>query len=158
MIHGHLRSSDTYAPLLLDPVWREAFTWLQQMPGNVAKGMHQLRGTDLYANVMEYETLPREQCIFETHRKFVDLQYTIAGGEVIGWRLAAGLEAAGSYDAGRDVQFYRQAAASASVGMPPGYFSIFYPSDAHLPRVADGVQASVYKVVIKVGLGLLARA
>ena len=158
MIHGHLHSPDTYAPLVLNPVWKEAFSWLHQMPSNVAKGIHPLRGEDLYANVMAYETLPREQCVFETHRKHVDLQYIVAGGEVIEWRRANELESASPYDEGKDILFYRQAIASTSVKMTPGYFSIFYPSDAHLPRVADGVHPSVYKVVIKIGLGLLARA
>jgi biofilm protein TabA len=155
MIHGHLHTSDAYSPLLLHPVWIEAFAFLKNLPAQPAKGIQQIRGEDMYVNVMEYATLPREQCNFETHRKYVDLQYTITGGEVIEWRRSAELEVAGPYDEAKDLQLYRLADAPTRVHMPPGYFAIFYPSDAHLPKVADGINASVYKLVVKVGLHLL---
>jgi YhcH/YjgK/YiaL family protein len=104
---------------------------------------------------MEYETLPEERCIFETHRKYVDLQYTISGGETIAWRNASELEPNGPFDEVRDLQFYHRVESPSRVHMPAGYFAIFYPSDAHLPKISDGLHASVFKVVIKVGLHLL---
>lgn len=155
MIHGNLDSPDAIAPLLLHPVWREAFDFLKKLPENPPKGISPIRGDDMYVNVMEYETLPRQQCHFETHRRFVDLQYTIAGGEMIEWRRSSELELDGPYDEARDLQFYRLADAPTRVYMPPGYFAIFYPSDAHLPKVSDGMNPSVYKLVIKIGLHLL---
>jgi len=106
-------------------------------------------------NVMEYATLPREECTFESHRRYVDLQFTLAGGEFIEWRRAPELEISGPYAQDKDLQFYRPAAASTRLHMPPRHFAIFYPTDAHLPKVADGVHASVYKAVVKVGLHLL---
>jgi biofilm protein TabA len=157
MTHGHLLSPDTYAPLLLDPVWNEAFDWLRNMPAEPAKGIHPLRGDEMFVNVMKYDTLPREQCNFESHRKYVDLQYTIRGGETIEWRRSSELTAAGPYDDPKDLQFYQLGDAPTRLHMPPGYFAVFYPSDAHLPKVLDGVHASVYKAVIKVGIHLLGR-
>src|SRR5439155_23683956 len=98
MIHGHLHTPDAFAPLLLHPVWKEAFEFLKSLPAQPAKGIHPIRGEDMYVNVMEYATLPREQCHFESHRKYVDLQYTITGSEVIEWRRSGELETAGRYD------------------------------------------------------------
>jgi len=77
MIHGHLRSPDAIATLLSHPVWREAFDFLENLPENLTKGISPIRGDEMYVNVMEYDTLPRTMCHFETHRKYVDLQYTI---------------------------------------------------------------------------------
>jgi len=61
----------------------------------------------------------------------------------------------GPYDEVKDLQFYHLKDASTRLHMPPGFFAIFYPSDAHLPRVSDGCNASVYKLVIKIALHLL---
>ena len=155
MIHGHLDTSDAYAPLLRHPVWAEAFAFLQRLPARPETGTTLIRGEDMYVNVMEYSTLPRERCNFESHRKFVDLQYTIAGGEVIEWRRSMELDVAGPYDADKDLQFYRLPDSRTRIHMPPGHFAIFYPTDAHLPKVSDGLHVSVYKLVIKIALHLL---
>jgi len=34
---------------------------------------------------MEYQTKPREQGIWEAHRKYIDVQYMIQGSELMGW-------------------------------------------------------------------------
>lgn len=157
MVHGHLQSPDTYSHLLTHPVWNEAFTWLKQMLVEPAKGIHPLRGDDMYVNVMSYATLPRAACRFESHRKYLDLQYTMQGGEVIEWRRAPELTADGEYDEGHDVQFYHLAPATTRLHMLPGYFVIFHPSDAHLPKVSDEASSDVFKLVIKIKVNLLSR-
>jgi YhcH/YjgK/YiaL family protein len=155
MIYGNLRSLDTYSALLVDAVWREAFGWLRELPPRAACGTYALRGEEMFARVMEYDTLPREECAFESHRRYIDLQCTIAGGELIEWRCSGELEPAGPYDAETDVQFYRLAPAMTRMHQLPGHFAIFYPSDAHMPKVSDGVHPNVFKAVIKVGIRLL---
>jgi biofilm protein TabA len=155
MIHGHLHTPDTYASLVQHPVWQTAFEWLRQMPAAPEKGIHPIRGDDMYVNVMEYATLPRSQCRFESHRKYLDLQYTITGAELIEWRLNTELATDGGYDDAKDLQFYHLSDALTRVHMLPGHFAIFFPSDAHLPKVSDGTNGSVFKLVIKINLNLL---
>jgi biofilm protein TabA len=155
MIYGHIADLESCPLLTLHPVWKEAFHALRGIPAEPPLGITRLKGESLFMNVMQYKTLPREQCSFETHRKYVDLQYTISGAEIIEWRRASELELLGGYDSAKDLQFYRLGEASARVHMLPGYFSIFYPSDAHLPKISDEIHGSVYKVVIKVGIDLL---
>ena len=174
MIYGHISASDGYAHLLPNPTWWLAFEWLKTVTAATPAGIQQLQGDEVYVNVHGYDTLPREQCRFESHRRYLDLQYCISGGENIDWSLAPGLEPDGAYDVDKDLQFYHPPAlvssptgpSSASnvptpdsclltphfslLFMGPGSFAIFHPSDAHRPKAQDGVSRSVFKLVIKI--------
>jgi YhcH/YjgK/YiaL family protein len=157
MIYGHLSAHDTYHFLLARPAWKKAFDWLSQATPKTPLGRTLIAGEDLYANVQGYETLPAEKCPFESHRRFVDLQYCLAGGEVIQWALAPGLPAGKDYNEKNDLQFYaRPAHPVTELQMAPGAFAIFFPSDGHAPKVQDLSNRSVMKVVIKINLRLLA--
>ncbi len=150
MIFGHLASSGTYAYLLANPTWRWVFEWLQRLPARPEPGVLQLQGDDIYVNIHGYETLPADKCRFESHRKYVDLQFCIAGGELIDWTLASSLSPAGPYDTSTDVQFYDPRPSLTTLQMVEHRFAIFFPDDAHRPKRSDGVQSSVFKLVIKV--------
>jgi YhcH/YjgK/YiaL family protein len=158
MIFGHIKAHETYGFLMHHPVWKQAFDWLRLMPTRPADGIHQLRGEDMYVNVMRYHTLPREQCRFESHRCYVDLQFTIEQAEIIECECSSVLEPDQPYDQEKDIQFYRVADGAIRAHMLPGSFSIFFPSDAHRPKIADGIHGSVFKLVIKIGLDLIQKA
>ena len=155
MIYGHLQHPDAYAHLLANPVWKEAFDWLRALRPTVQPGTHPLRDKAMYVSIQDCETLPRERCPYESHRHHLDIQYCIAGGEVIECELVSRLEPDAGYDAVNDIQFYRQANGQTALHLLPGDFAIFYPSDAHRPRVTDGVSPRVLKAVVKVNLSLL---
>jgi len=155
MLHGHLSTPDAYQHLLTNAAWRFAFDWLKRLPPNPEPGIRPLQGDDIYVNVHGYNTLPREQCRYESHRRYVDLQYCIQGGELIDWQLASTLQPAGAFDETKDLQFYELGDSLTQIQMVPGSFAIFFPSDAHLPKRADGRQSSVSKLVIKVALRLV---
>lgn len=116
MLYGHLSAPDTYAHLLVNPTWKLAFDWLKTATETTPPGVQKLEGDDVTVNVHGYDTLPRDRCRFESHRRYVDLQYCISGGEVIDWCLASDLVSDGEYDSEKDVQFYRPPAFST---LPP---------------------------------------
>jgi YhcH/YjgK/YiaL family protein len=174
MIYGHLSAPDAYAHLLVNPAWKLAFDWLKTVTSSTPAGIQKLQGEDIYVNVHGYDTLSREQCRFESHRRYVDLQYCISGSEIIDWSLASALEPDGAYDGDKDLQFYHPPHPAPSLAglrsasdvltssscllnsrltplsMFSGSFAIFHPSDAHRPKVRGGVSPSVFKLVIKV--------
>ncbi|MCC6233670.1 MAG: YhcH/YjgK/YiaL family protein [Verrucomicrobiales bacterium] len=155
MIYGHLSAPDAWAHLLKQEAWRFAFDWLRALPADPEPGIRPLRGDDIYVNVHGYDTLPREQCRFESHRKYVDLQYCIRGAELIDWKLSMTLQPSGPFDEPKDLQFYWLAPSLSVVHMVPGSFAIFFPTDAHLPKRSDGLERSVFKLVIKVAQHLV---
>jgi YhcH/YjgK/YiaL family protein len=155
MIYGHLAATDSYEFLLSRPAWKTAFDWLKTVTPKTEKGIHKIQGDLIYANVHGYDTMAADQCRYETHRRYVDLQYCIEGGELIGWALPGQLEPDGGYSEEKDAQFYLRRPAFCSVRMAPGSFAIFHPSDAHAPKAADGIHASTFKLVIKLDRSLL---
>ncbi len=112
----------------------------------------------MFVNVHGYDTLPVDQCRFESHKRFVDLHYCIRGGERIAWALSTQLIPDGTYNQEQDFQFHKPAAALATLTLTPGYFAIFHPEEAHRPKEYDEINQSVWKLVVKVRCDLLDRA
>jgi YhcH/YjgK/YiaL family protein len=156
MLYGHIDESETYAHLTANPVWQQAFEWIRKNASTrPSLGIHPIVGESMFANVMEYETVLRPQARYESHRKYIDLQYTISGGELIEWSLASTLQADGGYDEAKDLQFYIPSNSRSVMHMLPNHFGIFFPQDAHMPKLHDGAEKSVYKLVIKIHRSLL---
>lgn len=155
MIYGHLKNRDSYGFLLNQPAWSAAFSWLERLEADSAPGKTPIWGNDLFGVVMEYETVAPQESRFETHRQYVDLQFTIRGAEAIAWRRAEDLQQDGDYDPERDLQFYHGSAGMGLVEMRPGCFSVYYPSDAHLPKLRVAGADSVFKAVVKIGRHLI---
>jgi biofilm protein TabA len=155
MFHAALSDPDTYAGLIgSHPVWRECLEWLRNLKPDVALGNHPLRGDAMFASVQEYSTLPREEARFESHRAHVDLQYTLVGTEVIDWIPRNVLREEGPF--ANDVQFWQPPSNGfASIPNSAGRFCIFFPGDAHRPKVQEEAPRPVRKLVIKIRLELL---
>ena len=158
MIYADLNHRDTYAPLLNHATWTRAIAWLKEMSPDIKAGIYEIQGKDMFVNVHGYDPLPRDKCRYESHRKYVDLQYCIRGGELIDWCLTSSLKPDGAYDAEKDLQFHMPHEADSLLHMMPGRLAIFYPSDAHRPKVSDGVEKSVFKLVIKINISLVEKA
>lgn len=155
MIYGCLNEEEQWGFLKKHPVWCEAFEWLKALPEEPAEGMYPLRGEEMFGRVMRYATVAAERSRFESHRRFVDLQYTICGGENIAWSRIADLTPDGAYDGEKDVQFYLFQRSGSVVHKSAGRFSIYCPSDAHMPKLADGFHAEVFKAVVKIDRRIL---
>lgn len=155
MLFSHLDNPGTYQLLTRSQVWQQAMDWIKINSKNAEKGVYELRGQDMYVNVHGYDTLPEDQCIFESHRRYIDLQYCISGGECIAWQLSSNLIPDRDYDPERDFQFYKPGICAAHFTLAPGCFAIFFPEDAHRPKQYDGTNQSVRKLVVKISRGLL---
>jgi YhcH/YjgK/YiaL family protein len=156
MLCGKLDVLDTYTGVLAHPVWVEALNWLRAMPPGIVPGIHRLRGGSMYANVRGYDTKPREACRYESHRRYIDFQYCISGGECIEWQPLPDLAPKDEYDETKDVvHFYAPEQPAAILRMTPGSFALFFPCDGHMPKVSDGTNSHVNKLVIKIDRTLL---
>ena len=156
MLCARLDAIDTYRSLLTNPIWAEALLWLRTAPQERSRGIHQLRGDDMFANVHGYATRTRELSRYESHRRYVDLQYCVSGGEIVEWHPLKSLVPSDSFDLVKDVIHYQKPVESAaSLRMSAGYFAVFFPDDGHMPKMADGQHPQVEKIVIKIDLGLL---
>ncbi|MEO8376604.1 MAG: YhcH/YjgK/YiaL family protein [Candidatus Sumerlaeota bacterium] len=107
-------------------------------------------GDNLFALIQGYDTRPMGKCKFEAHRKYIDIQYVYAGGEIMGWAPAGHLEISNDYDAEKDVMFFEQPPTFTPCEVTAGMFTLFFPGDAHEPGIRLLGHGNVKKVVMKI--------
>lgn len=100
----------------------------------------------LWINVMAYTPKPAEETAAEVHRKFIDLQYTFEGNELMG--LVNKVTPTGDYDPVKDVQKFTPAEPVSYVPAAPDRFFLYFPSDIHQPSVAAGEQPGVSRKIV----------
>jgi YhcH/YjgK/YiaL family protein len=127
-----------------------AVAWLTTFDPTTPDGNHDI-GHGCEARVMSYRTEPAEQRRWESHRRFIDVQWIMSGVERIDVAPLAMLAGATPYDASDDVLFYAHATAPVSaVVLRSGEFAIFFPTDGHRPATTAVEPTAVRKVVVKV--------
>jgi YhcH/YjgK/YiaL family protein len=141
----------------LGKAWEMSFEFLENVNAKTADGEYPLKGKDIFARVMSYKTCSRKETKLEAHRRYVDIQFTLAGAEIIEWRPLSNLKIKTPYDKEKDVEFYQKPSTSATgLFMSPGSFAVFFPQDAHMPKLMAGnTPATIKKVVVKIKTDLL---
>ena len=165
MLHASFNHPDTYRLLLSAPVWKEVFAWIESRDPDLPDGIHSIRGEEIFVNQHRYETLPREKCRWESHRRYIDLQFCLEGAEIIDVTNRDLLIDDGTYDEEKDLLFYHdrlanpigrpQPAGYSPLLMAPGSIAIFTTTDAHRPKVAVTDPARILKFVVKISLDAL---
>lgn len=155
MLIGHSNYPGTYDHFLRDPLWREALEWISKLPADMADGEYPIRGRKLTASVQTIKTTPRKQGAFEAHRNYIDLHYCLKGGEIIEWEPVATLTPRTPHDGAKDYRLFELPKHGKACYMTPGTFAIFFPEDAHMPKVYDGKNRTIKKVVVKIKADLL---
>jgi len=112
-------------------------------------GKYELDGANLFVLVQEYDSVPRKQGIWECHQKYIDIQYIAEGIEQIGVNNIDKMQVTTEYNPEKDIAFL--SGDGDYVTFSKGSYGIFFPEDAHQPRIApDDVPAKVKKVVVKI--------
>ena len=94
-----------------------------------------------------------EECAFESHLEYFDVQYVVEGEECFGYEPVKNLTPSMDYDAERDLIFYNEPDDAGSVILKTGDFAIVPPEDGHAPRrMAKNGPCPVKKIVVKVKL------
>jgi len=104
---------------------------------------------DVYATLSEYETKNPEDARYESHQKYIDLQYIISGEEIIGLTNDSDLTVISPYDESKDIAFYDFDGGKMLSATANSYF-IFFPEDKHRPCIKTGGADKVRKVVVKI--------
>lgn len=136
--------------------FKKAIAFLGQLENHIpADGRVDIDGEHVFALVQRYETEKRDLFRFECHRRYIDIQYIASGKELIGWAPAGRMTVTEAYDMEKDICFgVVQKDEITPVCLREGQLAIFYPEDAHAPKMADSDPSSVIKVVVKIEVGL----
>jgi len=149
MIVNSLKHAARYESL--HPRFAKAFAFLRQHDFSLMEpGRVELDGSDLFALVQSYNTMNATEKKWETHEKFIDIQYVASGTEIIGWAPEGSLEPAGDYNPDKDICFYQDGAPFTPIRLETGFFAILLPEDIHKPGCAAGLSEPIIKVVVKV--------
>ncbi|WP_319542848.1 YhcH/YjgK/YiaL family protein [uncultured Pseudodesulfovibrio sp.] len=146
MILDRLENADIYAKV--HPAFATAFAILRREDlASLPEGRHEIDGNAIYAVVAKGPGRKVEEASIETHDKYIDIQYVIDGVDSMGWkaRVDLGPETDQS-DPAKDVAFYTDTP-TVWTDATPGMFAIYFPEDAHLPMISDGM---LHKVIVKV--------
>ena len=130
--------------------WKAVFDYLKNTDlAAETLGEHELLGRDVYAIVSEYEPKKHENCQFEAHRLYIDVQYIISGEEMMGVVPLDKTTETVPYV--EDIAFYGTEYPDAVYEKAtPEKFFVFFPKDAHRPSMESTEGVMVKKVVVKV--------
>ena len=116
---------------------------LETMPESI-----ELKGQDVRAFFNEYETAPEEECFFEAHAKFADIQIMRSGAERIA---VSSIDALTVTDAKPENDFWALSGPEdVSIVLKPDSFLVVLPGDAHKLKCMLGKPKPVTKTVFKV--------
>jgi biofilm protein TabA len=131
--------------------WDKAFDYLKKTDLKaLTNGRHVIDGTNVFAIVTEAPTKDYDKTAFESHQKYIDLQYVITGKEKMAKTTVTSVAVSKPYDEKADIAFYTGEGKIYKV--PAGTFMLFFPTDAHRPNITAGGNKVVKKIVIKINV------
>ena len=129
--------------------WDKAFAFLKDHDlKKIALGKYAIDGDNVFANVTDDATKDFDKTNWESHRKYIDLQYVIEGEEKIGICPVSKATVIKPYDEKRDAANYT--AEGRIYVARPGTFFIFFPTDAHRASITMNGNKPDKKIVIKI--------
>lgn len=151
MILDRLENADLYTGY--NPRLKAGLDFLKKhRDGKLADGEHEIDGRNVYAIVMEVALRDQKDAIWESHRKYIDIQYVVSGDERMGWTYLDTVkdQVTMPYDATQDAALYK--GTGAWIDVKPGEFVVFGPTDVHAPVIRANNCEKVRKIVIKVAV------
>ena len=132
-------------------IWDKAFAFLNRKDlDTLAPGNYPLDGKKVYAIVSTYDSKDMDKTKWESHRKYIDLQYVISGKEKIGVAPVSQAKVTEAYDEAKDIAHYESA--GKYYVAEPGTFFLFFPQETHRPGIKVDSGVPVRKLVIKISV------
>lgn len=117
-------------------------------------GRHEIMGDEVFANVMEFETVDAAEKAFEAHRRYTDVHFVISGEEHLCVAPVDECEPLGEFKEEDDFGLYLNPGRSAWVTLRAGDLVVTPPEDAHKPGCCgDDDPAPLKKICVKVLVG-----
>jgi len=148
MISDTIENRELY--LSLSPLIKAGLDYLGTTNFSVLdEGRYDIDGDNVFALVQEYQTIPKEEAKWECHRNYIDIQFIVEGIEQIGFGSTDKMEVMTEYNPEMDIAFLKGEGDYAT--LTKGCFGVFFPPDAHKPKVTPGKDSGqVKKVVVKI--------
>lgn len=147
MIKDKLENAHIYYPL--SEALKSGFEWLKSHDlANIECKKYMIDGERVWANIQEYET--KDDAKYETHNKYIDIQYMIKGKEFVGVTDKSNCTTCEPYNSETDLEFLNINSEDDYQTLNKGEFLVLFPTDAHKPSINPNEKLKVKKVVVKV--------
>lgn len=143
MIIDKIENAELYYSL--SPRLEKAFEFLRNL-STFTPGKQEIDGENIIAILIDTEGFSEEKAVFESHRKYIDLHFTVEGSDRIGWKPLENSVVKEEYNEENDYMLFEGPALNWNL-VNKGYFAIFFPEDVHAAAVESG---KVKKVVVKI--------
>lgn len=105
---------------------------------------------DFYYSVQVYNTKPENECMLESHRNYVDVQFVLSGCERMDIADISRLALKEEYNSEKDLMFWNIPKHLSSVTLNAGDIIILYPENAHRGAIFENDNSKIVKIVGKV--------
>ena len=127
----------------------KALTYIQDNDlACVQPGRYELDNDRLVMIVFDYKNTNTNDYKLEGHRRYIDLQYWVAGSEIMGHDILKSQPVLVPYNEKADYAFYQCTASMARLAA--GMFVIYYPTDLHTAIADPQSETNVKKIVFKI--------
>ena len=132
-----------------------AFNYLENISNDIfeiknGECVKELINENMFVLKQTYFSKPRSECFFESHKKYIDIQYIVKGSEIMDVSHIDDLQIIEAYNEEKDFTKYNTKNAFSSLHIKEKELAIFYPSDGHQPCIKVDKTEQIYKVVIKI--------
>ncbi|MBR5419943.1 MAG: YhcH/YjgK/YiaL family protein [Lachnospiraceae bacterium] len=100
--------------------------------------------------IQEYTTKPEEECVLESHRRHIDVQYMIEGHEEFRIYTTNCLTSAGTYNEEKDAEFWKGGVVASHSLLIPGSLIVVYNGQPHKGAIMNNKAEKVKKLVCKI--------
>lgn len=130
-------------------LWDKAFAFMRDNKlEDLAPGKYPIDGDNVYASVTNAPSKEFDKSAWESHRRYIDLQYVITGKEKIGVAPLSEATVTKPYNEAKDGANYN--AEGKYYIVTPTEFFLFFPNDVHRPNIKVDGYDTVKKLVIKI--------
>ena len=99
-----------------------------------------------------YITKNKEDCLFESHKKYIDIQYMFEGDEIMEVENVNNLLIETDYKEDLDYAKHAQFKNASVLKIKKNELAIFYPNDAHMPCIKMDENIKIIKAVFKIAI------
>ncbi len=149
MIFDLLKNAGTYQNL---PAIYRALQYLQTLdPAALPESRVEISVVAVSLKNVRLTSKPFESCVFEAHRRYIDIHYIVSGVEGIGVASVGALTPLEPFSQEKDIGFYQGEHHSLTF-LHSGEFMVCWPEDAHKVAIAQDAPAPIIKLVAKVAV------
>ena len=149
MIIDSIKNAKKYCSV--HPSFEKAFAALAAIDAGTPNERITVDGDSIFINLSEYVNKNVSECLFESHKKYIDIQYVVSGEEYIDLCDQDILKATDDRLDTDDIAFFGNTDKFSRADLTEGIFVVIFPGEAHKPCIAtDGAGVKVRKAVAKI--------